>query len=694
MSPVEKTFIAFAVMMALALAAAAYFFLSTPEPNTLPAPPVEGMRKASGRESPGPNTSVEKPPAAPGTGKTEKTASAGSTAKKESLAPRAVDVNRFAQVVGRVLDAEKQPVAGAEVILYREIHPPRRVDRPLHKENLLLRAVTNAQGRYFFQTVPAPGFYEITAIAQGLAPLERPKVTVKPSILCTAPDLLMGEGWTLRGVVRNEAGTPLEGAKVFLDRGVPMGNPMEWERDPTGSPGAQEEGRREAESLPWQARTETDASGRFTFPAVGAGFYEVSTWAQGYALVVKKADTGKVSAGREIALEFVLEREKEIRGMVTDKDHRPLGGVRIRAALDGARNALSRGRALTDPKEGRFVLKNLRPGRYILSARKEGYLPAFASNVQAGTRNVRIVMKRAAAVTGRVVVAKTGKPMQEFLVGVYADRAMRPGAPRPMVRAWERIRDPEGRFRVEGLQRGRYVVAVRAEGYTDGYSDPLALEEEAVGGPVTISLERGFVLTGEVIDAHGRPVAGARVELVPGAFRPDLMPGISSIFSKVEGISPSETPLNRIALTDGKGRFRIADAEPGTYCLCVTHPEYKEGVLPGVTVDRKDLNRAGRVMLEKGGTLSCTVYGPDGTALAGRLVSVTGLDPKSFALARTDGEGRFRMVHMTPGSYELTLPGGGWIPLGGGASTPPPRENKLNVVIAEGEETKVEFHAR
>ena len=196
---------------------------------------------------------------------------------------------------------------------------------------------------------------------------------------------------------------------------------------------------------------------------------------------------------------------------------------------------------------------------------------------------------------------------------------------------------------------------------------------------------------GNVIGTAGWEKVKARVELVPGKVLPDLLPGITSLFSRTT-TATKEISINRTVFTDEKGRFRIENAEPGIYTLRITHPEYKEGLLPGVTVDRKDLNRAGTAVIEQGGTLTCTVYGPDGKVLPGRLVSVTGMDSKSYSLIRTNEKGRFRMVHLAAGRYELSLPGAEGIPLGDMSHPAPPRSNKLGVVIVEGEETQVDFY--
>ena len=479
----EKSLLVFTVVVLLAVAGMVYLFILEPEGRAPLDTGPGGTERAVPSAAPtttGQERSFEQ-------GKPRSMTPGGETGAlqgekeetKESLAPRAVDARNAGQVIGRVVDTKKTPVAGAEVILFQEIRRHPRVDLPLLKETRELRAVTDEAGRYFFQGVPAPGLYELTASAPNLAPLARPKAEVKPGALSKAPDLILGRGWTVKGKVQNTAGALLEGAKLLLERSEAMGNPLEWETDPTEeAKRPREKGSKNTEETPSprRARAETDENGRFTFLAVGAGFYQVSAWAPGYCLLVKETDTRKAPEGGEITVDFILEHAQEIHGRVEDREHTPLGGVEVRAALDKRRKGFSRARTRTERKEGRFVLRNLSSGRYILSARKEGYLPAFATNIQSGSRNVRMGMKKAASASGRVLASDTGKPVRDFAVAVYADRNFRPGMPRPMVRSWKGVHDEEGRFIVEGLQQGRYVVAARAEGYADGYAPALSLK--------------------------------------------------------------------------------------------------------------------------------------------------------------------------------------------------------------------------
>jgi protocatechuate 3,4-dioxygenase beta subunit len=122
------------------------------------------------------------------------------------------------------------------------------------------------------------------------------------------------------------------------------------------------------------------------------------------------------------------------------------------------------------------------------------------------------------------------------LTGSVVDDAGRPveGA-RVELRAAPRTRrevrtDASGTFRFESAPRGALSLTARAEGLV-----PARVTIEADGAAPRLTLGRGLVSTGAIVDADGAPVAGRWLDFV------------------IDG----ENHLRREARTDEEGRFRV-----------------------------------------------------------------------------------------------------------------------------------------
>jgi len=123
--------------------------------------------------------------------------------------------------------------------------------------------------------------------------------------------------------------------------------------------------------------------------------------------------------------------------------------------------------------------------------------------------------------------------------------------------------DAQGRFRMEGVHEGRYIVLYSARGY---WGEPLPLGGEpappAIVGGQPVQLERKLQpiprISGRVLEVAGQPVAGAPVWALwneRGCSAPDCFP----VVHKTE--------------TDDKGAYAISDIEaPGNWLLSAAAP--------------------------------------------------------------------------------------------------------------------------
>jgi protocatechuate 3,4-dioxygenase beta subunit len=343
-----------------------------------------------------------------------------------------------------------------------------------------------------------------------------------------------------------------------------------------------------------------------------AGIYSVRLQAAGFrpgtlrGLEVK--DGGTADGGV-----VVLEPGLEVRGTVKDEEETPIRGAAVEARFfEEGRELSSRG--ATDA-EGRFRLRGLPPGPTEIRAEAKGYLEERLTRVEAGAEDVAIVLARQASIEGRVVDAATGRPVPSFEARARIDPEDPRGRGRDRHgRAEATARDPDGRFRIDGLLPGTYIVEVVARGYRTARHD--GLEVLPSTAQVSFDLERGLSLEGTVVDADdNRPVVGATVE----AFG---LPAVA---------------------TDPDGRFRL-EGLGEEINLQVDHPLYLNERLTEI-----DPETSGGLLvrLRRGGSLEGSVYDGDGAPLPGAVVRSENWPGQRETFA--DAAGRYRLDGLPPG---------------------------------------------
>ena len=158
---------------------------------------------------------------------------------------------------------------------------------------------------------------------------------------------------------------------------------------------------------------------------------------------------------------------------------------------------------------------------------------------------------RTGAIGGRVIT-DGGQPLPggRVYVGSVSDNAN--GAGRTT------SADEQGRFSVPDLESGAYTVTANAPGYVQ--VRPPAGSQEAAdsyyrrpGDSVTLTLRKGGVITGRVVDAQGEPVVGIGVR--------------AHHVRNEEGRVVTSNYFFRLRRTDDLGNYRIYGLEPGAYVV-------------------------------------------------------------------------------------------------------------------------------
>jgi len=279
------------------------------------------------------------------------------------------------------------------------------------------------------------------------------------------------------GVIRDERGDPVVGARVSIG------------------------GSR-------RLRTSSVNGGHYHIRAVPLEVLELLVHAAGFETA--RLSLGVGSPGQRQVVDVRLERASAVAGVVLDPDGRPVAGARV-VCIDhpDAPNVPRQALSATSDGQGRFAMSADAAGCAAV-ARHERFGDSAQSQLASGDRN-QLRLGRGGRIDGEVVDER-GRPIRRYRVAIDTFRAARSSGGRRPSRGIE-IDDPSGRFVLEGLTAGRYVLAASAPGRPPAHSESIEVEDNG-RQRVRIELLEGGTVTGQVRDADTKePIAGAVVAL-------------------------------------------------------------------------------------------------------------------------------------------------------------------------------------
>jgi Carboxypeptidase regulatory-like domain len=149
------------------------------------------------------------------------------------------------------------------------------------------------------------------------------------------------------------------------------------------------------------------------------------------------------------------------------------------------------------------------------------------------------------SITGRVLTT-SGQPVTNATVLVSRLNSASPARPVPT--------DSSGSFRVSGLEPGVFSVTAYAASYV---LPPTDLETSQptyyrVGDSVTVTMEKGGVISGTVTDTDGQPVVAVRVR---------------AMMVRDANGQPANGNIAGERLTDDRGVYRLFGLTPGVYVV-------------------------------------------------------------------------------------------------------------------------------
>lgn len=393
-----------------------------------------------------------------------------------------------------------------------------------------------------------------------------------------------------------------------------------------------------------------------------------------------------------------------VTGVVTTAGDAPQPVRRAVVSVSGAplRTTLL---AVTDA-DGRFVFRNLPVGRFILDARKAGFVRAVYGAVTIGategvplvvnndTTDVALSLVRSASISGRVLIPP-GAPVTSIRLQVL--RWSTADSRRRLVSTGGAYGvDGHGRFRIGNLPPGEYVVAaypfrppsVRLFD-TAGPGPTVSMAPVYAPGTADPSQARGVVLAPGEARQLDLPMEFVPTGLVAGrVFRPDGLPlagvQVSAVGEHViAGVPPQVT-------SGADGQFVLPSLVPGTYTLVARAAPVDGAPRPaGILGSQAFLPLTARlhVMVTPGSRLEGVgLHLAMGRSVRGRLSGTSDAAPPVVGLvvfleSADDGARPIGVPAMAPssdGTFEVpgVSPGRYWLRV----AVPTPQQQSLFVI--------------
>ena len=510
------------------------------------------------------------------------------------------------RITGLVLDAQRQPIAGAEVraesITGDAAYPRGYVflgDRPHFS------ATTDAEGRYTIGHLPKGASPALTAKAEGYADFASPTGYRHAS----DPVAGSGEGYVIT-LLRE---VPVEGTVTHDGRPVPDVEVQASGEHPFGG----------------RASGKTDRAGHYLLRGLGPGLYTVCVRSLPDLVAAAREHVLLPPNGSVAGVDLIMTAGGFVEGRVVDADTgqgTAQAEVFVRGpAHPGYGGALDS--ATTDP-QGVYrvrVAAGANEVQYLGGdddyARTYVSLPATVSEGET-TRAPDLVLKRSPRLTVRVL-GLDGRPMPNIPLQLLTGG-----------RLLDEFTDEKGEGVVTGVE-SRFGAAVLARASESGLVG-CGTSQPGQTDPLVVTLEPGATVSLRMVDPDLEPLAGVTVELcarVPG----DPQAGGELLSMAFAQVRSGEDGIARVDGVPPRTGIRI-DTERRT----ANQPKWPEcpPLEPAQTVDLGEVTVDLSLTLIRGSVLN-----PDQTRAPGVVVHcLAGWDMDQTIC--TDAEGRFEFAGL------------------------------------------------
>ena len=337
----------------------------------------------------------------------------------------------------------------------------------------------------------------------------------------------------------------------------------------------------------------TAEDGRYKLTGVTLDALLLVVSAQGYE--PSRVEVVDGEAGDRAEIDVELAAAEAVVGIVLDPDGEPVVGAVI-SCTDRPGDVLL---GDTSDADGNFALASNADGCMAIARHRE-LADSDVTEIGADADN-KLYMNEPASIAGFVVDAH-GAPIAAYTVAIETFRPAENAGVLGKRGHSQRVDDDGGRFVIEGLQAGSYVLTVSAPGRPPAQSETVFVDvgERSRGTRITCPL--GALLSGRVTDVEGEPIAGATVTLD------------AQTMTRANSVKPS--------LTDDEGHYELDGVPRGPFSIRVSKMGYNSRVVPAIeTGGREEIERD--VELQNGAGSGKSEYEGIGAMLANTNDGIT-----------------------------------------------------------------------
>jgi RNA polymerase sigma factor (sigma-70 family) len=547
---------------------------------------------------------------------------------------------RVAQAVpigGRVVDAEGNPVAGAEVGFNNQVDPA--VDAHIQTDDFgwpfWITAKTDAEGHWQINRIGKAAAQSIYGSASHSDYVGSDMIwagkdaNTEKQLLASTCVFSLGRAATVRGIVLDSNGQPVQGAKVLV-----------------GHVG--EGGRRS---------TTNQADGTFSISGCAPGKQPVTAEAEGYAPTTLEVDL----ADNSRPVQLVLHPGHVLKLKVVDPNGKSIHKAtawldtfgHIDPALDSTPTVQVDFKGSTDA-DGHLEWDSAPDGELLFGISAGGYMRSGDVDIRADGSEHVITLQPGLTISGTVTDATTGQPVSRFRVITGW----------PVEDPWDKSTNAQwstidrfwmtfdgGKFEHtygEPVRGGgtnfEFMFKFEAQDYAPFITRVVRASEQNVRFDVALTPASPSTIT--LISPDGQPAAGAQVGLVtPGA----------GLWLTLTGFSPDRQTGGAVVTTDEQGRFQLNPDPTIGKLIAASAQGYAESTPAELANDpTMHLQPWGRL---EGSYLTNGQPAANATLvfhLGARQWNTVDCDSRVFQ-TKTDGAGRFVFAQVPPGNREVFL---------------------------------------
>ncbi len=278
---------------------------------------------------------------------------------------------------------------------------------------------------------------------------------------------------------------------------------------------------------------------------------------------------------------------------------------------------------------GEFVLLGLTPGKFTVTARKEGLIPISRRNIDpANGDTLQLEMSEGGTISG-VVTNASGQPVSGMSISLARQGGNRGAMP-------QATSGSDGTFSLAGVPEGVFTVTA-ASGWGGKLNYTTASKEGVHPGDSDVNLivAEGFRITGQIIDPEGKPASGLVVRVISS--------------------DGGNNRTNKWALVKFGGSFEVSGLPSGIYTVVV---EARGGGLASTQVPNVAAGTEGmQILLSRAMDIEGIVVAPDGSAAANVWVRAEPMpnSPGTRGSGRSVADGNYKIGSLAPGNYRLTF---------------------------------------